>query len=142
MNIIQKSEAIKTGLRKGFQNGSSKMAHRKCYGYEVDPDGELVVNSGEAQVVCWIFEGRFLLCRNQKRTLGEDPCGIGGKTTRCCWAKSDVSCAIIDSQCVKTVSFAEERSIDGGKNKRAQTAHRSRYYGESADGGGSCCQHP
>lgn len=32
------------------------MARRKCYGYEVDPDGELVVNPGEAQVVCWIFE--------------------------------------------------------------------------------------
>ncbi len=56
MNIIQKSEAIKAGLRKGFQDGSSKMAHRKCYGYEVSPDGELVVKLGEAQVVCWIFE--------------------------------------------------------------------------------------
>ena len=33
MNVIQKSEAIKNGLRKGFQNGSSKMAKRKCYGY-------------------------------------------------------------------------------------------------------------
>ena len=33
MNVIQKSEAIKAGLRKGFQNGSSKMARRKCYGY-------------------------------------------------------------------------------------------------------------
>jgi len=32
------------------------MAHRKCYGYEVGLDGELVVNSDEAQVVCWIFE--------------------------------------------------------------------------------------
>jgi len=56
MNTIQKSEAIKVGLRKGFQDGSSKMAHRKCYGYEVSPDGELVVNPDEAQVVCWIFE--------------------------------------------------------------------------------------
>ena len=28
MNVIQKSEAIKNGLRKGFQNGSSKMAKR------------------------------------------------------------------------------------------------------------------
>jgi len=56
MNIIQKSEAIKAGLRKGFQDGSSKMAHRKCYGYEIGPDGERGVNSDEAQVVCWIFE--------------------------------------------------------------------------------------
>lgn len=44
MHIIQKSEAIKTGLRKGFQDGSSKMAHRKCYGDEVGDDGELIVN--------------------------------------------------------------------------------------------------
>ena len=54
--MIQKSEAIKAGLRKGFQDGSSKMVHRKCYGYEVGPDGKLVVNPDEAQVVCWIFE--------------------------------------------------------------------------------------
>ena len=56
MNVIEKSEAIKAGLRKGFQGGSSKMARRKCYGYEVSPDGELAVNTNEAKVVCWIFE--------------------------------------------------------------------------------------
>lgn len=56
MNSIQKSEAIKKGLRKGFQDGSAKMAKRKCYGYDVGPDGELATNSEEAQVVCWIFE--------------------------------------------------------------------------------------
>ena len=59
MNVIQKSEAIKGGLRKGFQDGSSKMARRKCYGYEVGPDGDLTVNPDKAQVVCWIFE-RYL----------------------------------------------------------------------------------
>ena len=51
MNTIQKSEAIKNGLRKGFQDGNSKMARRKCYGYEVGSDGELTVNPNEAQVV-------------------------------------------------------------------------------------------
>ena len=56
MNIIQKSEAIKNGLRKGFQDDSSKMARRKCYGYEVGPDGKLTVNPEEAKVVRWIFE--------------------------------------------------------------------------------------
>ena len=59
MNVIQKSEAIKNGLRKGFQDGSSKMARHKCYGYEVGPDRDLTVNPDEAQVVCWIFE-RYL----------------------------------------------------------------------------------
>ena len=56
MNTIQKSEAIKNGLRKGFQDGSSKMAKRRCYGCTINPDGELEINPEEAQVVCWIFE--------------------------------------------------------------------------------------
>ena len=56
MNVILKSEAIKSGLRKDFQDGSSKMAKRKCYGYDINPDGELTVNPDEAKVVCWIFE--------------------------------------------------------------------------------------
>ena len=59
MNVIQKSEAIKNGLRKGFQNGSSKMAKRKCYGYTINSDGELEINPDEAKVVNWIFE-RYL----------------------------------------------------------------------------------
>lgn len=33
MNVVQKSDAIKAGLRKGFQDGSSKVAKRKCYLY-------------------------------------------------------------------------------------------------------------
>ena len=32
------------------------MARRKCYGYEVGPNGELTVNLKEAKVVRWIFE--------------------------------------------------------------------------------------
>lgn len=59
MNVIQKGEAIKNGLRKGFQDGSSKLPHRKCYGYEVGSDGDLVTDPDEAQVVRWIFE-RYL----------------------------------------------------------------------------------
>lgn len=46
MNVIQKSEAVKAGLRRGFQDGSSKMAHRRCYGYEAGSDGELAVKCG------------------------------------------------------------------------------------------------
>ena len=59
MNEIQKSEAIRSGLRKGFQDGSSKMARRKCYGYKVGSEGQLMINPEEAKVVIWIFE-RYL----------------------------------------------------------------------------------
>ena len=56
MEIIEKSESIRVGLRKGFQDGTSKMAKRKCYGYDVEADGELVINPDEAAIVRWIFE--------------------------------------------------------------------------------------
>ena len=59
MNTIEKSESIRAGLRKGFQDGTSKMAQRRCYGYDTDPNGELVINPDEAVVVRWIFE-RYL----------------------------------------------------------------------------------
>lgn len=56
MNAVQKSDAIKAGLRKGFQDGSSKMARRKCYGYMASSDGKLEINPDESKVVRWIFE--------------------------------------------------------------------------------------
>ncbi len=56
MNSVQKSNSIKTGLRKGFQDGTSKMAQRKCYGYDIGPNGELTINPDEAAVIRWIFE--------------------------------------------------------------------------------------
>lgn len=59
MNAFEKSESIKASLRQGFQDGSSKMAKRKWYGYTVGSDGKLVINANEAQIVCWIFE-RYL----------------------------------------------------------------------------------
>lgn len=43
MNAFEKSEA-KASLRKGFQDGSFKMAKRRCYGYDVASDGTLVIN--------------------------------------------------------------------------------------------------
>ena len=56
MNPIGKSESIRVGLRKGFQSGTSKLSQRKCYGYDVGPDGELTINPDEAAIVRWIFD--------------------------------------------------------------------------------------
>ena len=42
------------------------------------------------------------------------------------------SYALIDSQSVKTVYASDERGFDGGKNERAKTTYRNRYYGKSA----------
>ena len=56
MNVIQQSKTIRAGLRKGFQDGTSKMAQRRCYGYDTGPDGKLITNPDEAAIVRWIFD--------------------------------------------------------------------------------------
>ena len=90
MNAIQKSEAIKNGLRKGFQDGSSKMARRKCYGYEVGSDGELVVNPDEAKVVCWIFEQYLAGDSLGKIAAGLERQGIPSPTGKPRWNREAI----------------------------------------------------
>ncbi len=97
MNVIQKSEAIKTGLRKGFQDGSSKMARRKCYGYTINSDGELEINPDEAHVVCWIF-GQYLAGNSLgKIAAGLERQGISSPTGRPKWNREAnlLSCPFI-----------------------------------------------
>lgn len=56
MASFENSTLIKESLRKGFEDGTSKMAQRKCYGYAVNQNGELKINSKEAEVVRFIFD--------------------------------------------------------------------------------------
>ena len=90
MNVIQKSEAIKAGLRKGFQDGSSKMVHRKCYGYDVGPDGDLTVNPDEARVVRWIFEQYLAGNSLGKIAAGLERQGIPSPTGRPKWNREAI----------------------------------------------------
>lgn len=59
MDSIQKSQVITDGLRRGFQDDTSKMAQRRCSGYDIGLSGQLTINPDEAAVVRWIFE-RYL----------------------------------------------------------------------------------
>ena len=90
MNVIQKSEAIKNGLRKGFQDGSAKMAKRRCYGYEVGSDGELAVSPDEAKVVCWIFEQYLAGNSLGKIAAGLERQGIPSPTGRPKWNREAI----------------------------------------------------
>lgn len=51
-----KSEDIKWGLRKAFENPESRYYQRICYGYTHNKDGRLVINEKEAQIVRLIYE--------------------------------------------------------------------------------------
>ena len=90
MNAIQKSDAIKAGLRKGFQDGSSKMARRKCYRYTVSQDGELKINPDESKVVCWIFERYLTGDSLGKISAGLERLGIPSPTGKPRWNREAI----------------------------------------------------
>ena len=46
-----RSENIKWGIKKKVEQGTSKLADRKCYGYDSDESGKLVINEEQAAVV-------------------------------------------------------------------------------------------
>ena len=50
------SENIKWGYRRRAAQGTSKLYNRKCYGYENDIDGELIIKEDEAKHVRLTFE--------------------------------------------------------------------------------------
>ena len=90
MNMFEKSESIKAGLRQGFQEGNSKMARRKCYGYTAGSDGKLVINSDEAQVVCWIFERYLAGDSLGKIASGLEQQGIPSPTGKSKWNREAI----------------------------------------------------
>ena len=90
MNVVQKSDAIKTGLRKGFQDGSSKIARRKCYGYVINPEGNLKIDPAEAKVVRWIFERYLDGDSLGKIAAGLEKQGIPSPTGRPKWNREAI----------------------------------------------------
>lgn len=90
MNAFEKSESIKTSLRRGFKDGSSKMAKRKCYGYTVGSDGKLVINSDEAQIVHWIFERYLVGDSLGKIASGLERKGIPSPSGRTKWNREAI----------------------------------------------------
>ena len=51
-----RNELIKAGIQKSFENGTSRIADRICYGYSKTSDCGLTINQKEAQIVRFIFE--------------------------------------------------------------------------------------
>ena len=90
MNPYQKSESIKAGIRKGFQDGSSKMARRRCYGYKTTPDGTLVIDFQEAEVVIWIFEQYISGMSLGKIAAGLEKQGIVSPTGKAKWNREAI----------------------------------------------------
>lgn len=60
-----RSDNIKWGLKQKAASGTSKLYDRKCYGYDQDEDGRLIINEDEAtnvrKIFKWYLEGKSIL---------------------------------------------------------------------------------
>jgi len=129
MNVIQKSQSIKAGLRKGFQDGSSKMANRKCYGYTVGPDGGLVVNPDEAQVILWIFERYLAGDSLGKIASGLERQGVPSPTGKPRWSREAISKLIANEKYTGRVLLQKTVSTGAAQIKNDGFMERYLYTG-------------
>ena len=129
MNVIQKSEAIKNGLRKGFQDGSSKMAKRKCYGYTINSDGELEINPDEAKVVSWIFERYLAGDSLGKIAAGLERQGIPSPTGKPRWNREAIDKLLSNEKYTGRVLLQKTLSIGAVQTENNGLMERYLYTG-------------
>lgn len=87
-----KSESIKSGIQKSFENGTSKIADKICYGYSKAYGGSLVIHEKEAQVARFIFE-HYLA----GDSLGKIVDALAEKKVPSPSGKDKWSCKVVDS---------------------------------------------
>lgn len=127
MNIIQKSESIRAGLRKGFQDGTSKMAQRSCYGYDTGPDGELAINPDEAVVVRWIFERYLSGDSLGKIAAGLEEQGIPSPTGKPKWNRETLNKLLSNEKYTGRVLLQKTISAGGSQVKNDGFMERYLY---------------
>ena len=127
MNIIEKSEAIRIGLRKGFQDGTSKMAQRRCYGYNTGLDGELVINPDEAAVVRWVFDRYLSGDSLGKIATGLEEQGIPSPTGRPMWNREVLNKLLSNEKYTGRVLLPKTVSAKSSKFKNGDLMPRYLY---------------
>ena len=125
MNIIEKSESIRAGLRKGFLDGTSKMAQRRCYGYDTDADGELIINPDEAAVVRWIFDRYLSGSSLGKIATGLEAQGLPSPTGKPKWSREAINKLIANEK--YTVRVLLQKTVSAGGTKVKNDGFMDRY---------------
>jgi len=117
MNAIEKSRSIRAGLQKGFQDGTSKMAQRKCYGYDIGENGELTINPDEAAVVRWIFDRYLSGDSLGKIAAGLEERSIPSPTGKSRWNREAINKLISNEKYTGRVLLQKTISAGGSQIK-------------------------
>ena len=127
MRNIEKSRSIRKGLQKGFRDGTSKMAQRKCYGYDTSLDGELIINPDEAATVRWIFERYLSGDSLGKIAAGLEEQGIPSPTGKPKWNREALNKLLSNEKYTGRVLLQKTISVGSSKLKNDGFIERYLY---------------
>ncbi|MGN8770287.1 recombinase family protein [Paenibacillus barengoltzii] len=107
-----RSANIKWGYRRQAAQGTSKLYNRKCYGYENDEDGLLIIKDEEAKIVRLIYDLylRGLSIIGIKREL--EKLGIKTPTGKEKWSKRTIDVMLSNEKYIGVV-----RLLNAGENQ-------------------------
>lgn len=123
-----RSHNIKWGITHGMKNGTSKLYSRRCYGYRQGPDGDLLINEQEAEIVRMIFslylEGYSIvgLAKELERQ------GIPSPTGKKRWSKRTIETILINEKYIGNVIVGKTYSLDFPNNKRLPNREKLEKY--------------
>ncbi len=110
---------------KGFQDGTSKMALRKCYGYDVGADGELVVDPDESTIVRWIFESYLNGDSLGKIAAGLEERGIPSPTGKPKWSREALNKLLSNEKYTGRVLL--QKTVSAGGSQFKNNGFMARY---------------
>jgi len=122
-----KSLSIKGGLRETFRDGTSKLAHRPCFGYIQSGDGTLSIHETEAKTVRWIFE-RYLAGESLGKIAdGLAVKGISSPTGNSNWNRQAIDKLLANEKYAGCVLLQKTFTQDGEQVRNSGQASRYLY---------------
>ncbi|WP_278246869.1 recombinase family protein [Peptoclostridium acidaminophilum] len=109
---------MKWNLYNGFKNGTSKLYSRKCFGYQEDQDGNLIILEKDAQTVRRIFElyldgfSTIAIIRELKRLEIKSPTGKDA------WSKRSIETLLSNEKYIGNVLLGKTYSKGYPDNER------------------------
>lgn len=116
-NYLDKSNGITEGLRKSFQSTDCKMANRRCYDYDISPNGDITVNQAEAEVVRWIFRRYLAGDSFGKITVGLERQGVLSPAGKVKWNREAISKLLSNEKYTGSVLLQKTMSFAGAQLK-------------------------
>lgn len=113
-----RSQNIKWGIKRGLENGTSKLYKRRCYGYYNDSEGNIFINEKEAEIVRKIFDlylsGHSILSIIRELQKEE----IKSPTNKKSWPKRTIDTLLSNEKYIGNVMVGKTYTLDFPDNKR------------------------